>query len=129
MIHTQKFSPVQRGIIRKICKLQLESLQRLYEERGEHEEDFIMVLIEHDITKEEFKAEANRRITNFDKVHHNPQQLMSLTDSDMSIFRHILAHIEEEYKEKYPKAIANLWSRLFILDDFMNERKSLPNLN
>lgn len=129
MLYINEFSPLQQKIIRKICKIQLESLTRLLEDQGHNEQDVVMVLIENEISEDEFKSKLIDRMHSFEIIKADPQQLPSMSDEDVSVFRHVLFNLEHLYKDKYPKAIANIWSRLFILEEFNNQQKETFNLN
>lgn len=129
MIYINEFTPLQQKIIRQICTIQLESLERLLENRGHNEQDLIMVLIQNEISQDEFRETLISRMHSFEIIKADPQQLPTMNDIDISVFRHVLCNLEHLYKDRYPKAIANIWNRLFILEEFNNMQKQVQNLN
>lgn len=125
MILFEELSREQQTIIKEICFIQLNSLRRIYNNQHQSDQDIINVLIENEIDENDFKEKIEEKLNNFKELHKNPNKLSKLNNIDLSAFRHILANIEENYKEKYPKAISNLWNRLFIIEDM----KTVDNLN
>lgn len=125
MIIFDELSPEQQEIVKQICFIQLNSLRRIYNNQHHSDQDIIMVLIENDIDEDAFKDKVEEKLNNFKSLHKNPNNLGKLNNIDLSAFRHLLAQIEDTYKEKYPKAVSNLWNRLFIIEDM----KTVNNLN
>lgn len=118
------FTKAQAKIIREICSYQLLSLKRLYNGEDHSDEDIIMYLIKNEVSQVEFRESLEKSIECFEQVHNDPADLRILDDEDISMFRHLLTNLEDEYKDEYPNAIKNLWSRLFILED----KKKNPSL-
>lgn len=125
----QEFTPTQQKIVKKICKHQLASLYRLFEDRGHNEQDLVLVLIENELSEEDYKSELINRIMTFETLQDDPQQLSKLKEEDLSMFRHLLAQLEDRYKDRYPKAIANLWGNLFLLEELLNQGVENKNWN
>lgn len=125
MILFEELSREQQTIIKQICFIQLNSLRRIYNNKHQSDQDIINVLIENEVDEGGFKEKIEEKLNNFKELHKNPNKLGKLNNIDLSAFRHILANIEENYKEKYPKAISNLWNRLFIIEGM----KTVDNLN
>lgn len=109
-------TPAQNKIIKYLCKLQIESLMRLHEGEQRCETDVILWLCQNEISQTDFKKSLLESINIIENVKDNPDDLRKLNPSDLSMFRHFLANIEEEYKNRYPKAIANLWGRFFLIE-------------
>ena len=80
---------------------------------------------ENEIDEASFTDKIEEKLDNFKHLNKNPNNLSKLNNSDLSMFRHILAQIEDDYKKTYPKAISNLWKRLFIIED----NRTVSNLN
>lgn len=114
----EELTPAQEKIIKDICYMQLSSLRRIYDNNSLSNIDLTMLLIKEEVTKEDFIHILEIRMENMKRVGRAPREITSLKDNDLSIFRHILFQVEDKYKESYPNAVANLWSRLFILEDF-----------
>lgn len=116
MIQYEELSDAQRVMVRIICTHQFDSLKRLYDNNACCEEDITMYLIKYNVTLDEWKEILEDSMDKLNKVHENPDDLRELSGEDISMFRHTLANIEDDYKDKYPKAISNLWQRLFLLE-------------
>jgi len=129
MIVHRDFTHVQRLLIRNICTEQLESLNRLLNNESLADIDVDAYLHEWDITKEEFEEQLIKNIRKFKKVAKDPDDLRVLHEGDLSIFRHILFHVEDRYKEKYPNAVSNLWRRLFLIEHVMETQFDFNQLN
>lgn len=120
MISQNNFTESQNLIIRAMCQIQLESLKRVEDGDDHSGEDLIMMLIEHEVSKEEFQASLIKRIGKFEQLHKDPEDLKVLSVEDLSMFRHLLMNLEAIYKEEYPQAISNLWNRLFLIEQAQN---------
>ena len=127
MITNIEFSKPQQLIIKEICLTQIQSLTRVYEE--DTEDDITLILAQYGVDKVDFKISLSSTIKQFEQVYNNPNILSSLDILDISIFRHILFHVEDNYMEKYPNAVSNLWKKLFILEKYQTEHKVLPEMN
>lgn len=123
------FNKSQQGMIKIICIHQLDSLRRLLHNESDTDMDITMYLIENEVTVDEFKEKIEENIIKFQKLTRNPDDLRVLDKSDLSKFRHILNNIEDNYSHKYPKAISNLWSRLFMIEEISNNSIEYSNLN
>ena len=127
MLIFDELSPTQISIIKQICFTQLSSLRRLYNNEHHSEHDIIMVLIKNEIEEDEFKHQIENKLDTFKKLSKDPDHLSKMSDTDLSAFRHILTQVEDQFKDKYPKAISNLWNRLFIIEDFRNTIRGNTN--
>jgi hypothetical protein len=117
MLNIENFTPAQREIIQIICGHKLDSLNRLLRGEPDCDIDIELYLYENEVSEEEFINSLNEQITNFKKLHRNPDDLRVLPKEEMSGFKHVLANLEKDYSEKYPLAIANLWNRVNIMDN------------
>ena len=122
-----KLTPAQEKIVRDICYLQLDSLRRIYNDEHHTENDIIMLLIENDISKEDWDNQLAVRMERVKATGRLPIKVDSMDKFELSIFKHLLSRVEDQYKDTYPQAISNLWQRLFILSDFSEQK--FENLN
>ena len=115
----------QRYIIREICSIQFKSLtdilMRVELGTDEDGEDYQDIFTELDITRGDFDEKLIETIGNFKEVSQNPELVFNLEELDMLVFRHILHNFSHHWDEKFPKAMANLWNKLFL--------QSVTNLN
>ena len=125
MIIFDELAPEQQTIVKQICYIQLDSLRRIYNNQHHSDQDIINTLIDNEVDEDTFMEMIEKRLDNFKQLHKNPNNLGKLNNTDLSAFRHLLAQIEDNYKETYPKAISNLWKRLFIIEDI----RTVENLN
>jgi len=123
----EKLSPAQEKIVKDICFLQLDSLRRIYSDESHTENDIIMLLIENDISKEDWDNQLSVRMERVKATGRLPIKIDSMDKFELSIFKHLLSRVENQYKDTYPQAISNLWQRLFILSDFSEQK--FENLN
>ena len=117
MLLEGKLTDAQKLIIRHICTIQLQSLQRLMDDEAHCDEEIGSVLERNNITEEKFENELYLKICDFEKLHQNPNKLVQMKDDDISMVTHILTNIADRYQDKYPKAIKNLWGKLFFIKD------------
>lgn len=129
MLNLKSFSEAQHKIINHICLIQLESLQRIQDNNQLSDQDLIMLLITEDIPKEEWESALREKISRFETLKENPTDLRVLDESDLSIFRHILANIEEDFQGSYPNAVSNLWQRLFLIEELYKGSSDYSRLN
>jgi len=133
-IDLSQISEQQVKIIRAICLFQLDSLKRIInDEMIPHEDgsqlDITMLLIENELDADELKKVLKYRVKLFGELHDNPDDLRVLSKSDLSMFRHLLTNIEDEWAEAYPNAIKNLWKRLYLIEDIQQEKYTMNQLN
>ena len=86
-----------------------------------------MLLIENDISKEDWDNQLSVRMERVKATGRLPIKIDSMDKFELSIFKHLLSRVENQYKDTYPQAISNLWHRLFILSDFSEQK--FENLN
>lgn len=124
----------QIKIIRAICVFQLDSLKRILNDEMEPFEDgtqidITMFLIENEVEKNELQELLEYRIKLFGDLHDNPDDLRVLSKEDLSMFRHLLSNLEDEWRDIYPNAVRNLWKRLFLIEDIQGEKYTMHQLN
>lgn len=130
MINLENLDPIsdsQKLIIRRLCVLQLDSLKRLLDNEPHDEKDVILFLIQENVDITVFNEHLEECIEKIKEVHDDPSNLRKLTPDDLSMFRHMLTHIEDEYKDTYPNAVKNLWSRLFTIEKIPDNQLHLNN--
>ena len=104
-------TPTQEFLIKEICDIQTSSLESVFMEPNmipEHEE----ILINYGATRKDYDAVILKSRTNFITLKDNPHALETLNSMELLIVLFILTHIQEEYGDKYPKAIKNLAERV-----------------
>jgi len=119
----ENLTPAQRKITKHICILQLESLTRLLNNESEDDTDITMFLIENEVTRDEYEEQLQKNITKFKRLKDEPDNLRVLDEIDLSKFRHILSSVENRFNDNYPKAISNLWRRLFLIERLNNMKE------
>ena len=130
MINLDNLDPVseaQKVIIRQLCILQLDSLKRLVENDSHDESDVILYLIQNNVSETVFQEHLEECMDKIREVHDNPEDMRKLTPDDLSMFRHFLTQIEDKYKDTYPNAVKNLWSRLFTIERISDNDLHLHN--
>ena len=125
----QNLTTNQRHIIRNICKLQLSSLRRLYNNELESDDDLLLILSSRGICKDKWEEVLEETLDKFKDVLNKPHLFHKLDKFDLSIFRHILTNIEQNYENDYERDIKNLWERLFLIEDFFGNKHIQQNLN
>lgn len=120
MILFEEFTDEQKQIVKQICFTQLNSLRRIYNDKHHSSLEVIQILQENEIELEDFENQLEIKLEKFKDLHKKPENLGSLSDSDLSVFRHILSQIEDKYNEQYPLAVSNLWQKLFWIENMRN---------
>lgn len=108
----------QNTIIQEVCSIQFESLEDILisidlgeDEEGDRYED---IFIELGIERKDFDEKLVETIDNFQWVHSDPERIFKLEELDLMVFRHILHNFRHRWESKFPKALSNLWNKLFI---------------
>lgn len=114
----EPLTKAQKKLVQIVSYYHLSSLRRLYEDNSKSENDLVMMLIEHDVSEDEYKCQILANIDRFKKINKNPEEFTSMSPHDLVIFKTILNALEDRYNKIYPKAISNLWQRLFFITDF-----------
>ena len=127
MINSIEFTPPQQRIIRDVCLTHLASLERVYNK--DSSVDVELVLAQHEVDPIDFKVSLSSTMERLNEVHSNPSILCTLEVEDISIFRHILFNVEDDYKDKYPNALSGLWQKLFLLEKFKVSVGVVPEAN
>jgi len=115
----------QRVIIQEICSIQFNSLTDILTRvdlgTDDDGDDYLEIFQELGFERADFDQELIQTIKNFKEVKEDPERVFDLEELDMMVFRHILHNFSHRWAEKFPKAMANLWNKLFIY--------SMNNLN
>lgn len=122
MIINAEFTPAQSSIIKDVCNLRMESIQRIYKCS---DEDLDLILLNFGLTKQDFHEESANILMTMEELAENPRKLFNLNHYDMSMFRHILYTFRERWEDKKPNAFSNLWNKIHQSDSF--ERVYKPN--
>jgi hypothetical protein len=121
------FSTAQQNIIREICSMEFTTLEDLIQipSLGNLNEEFSYesILAMHGCTRSDFDEELIDTYHKFQILHDNPDTLFELGKYDIWIFIQILHLMEDEFKDKYPNALINLWNKIFIWES-TNEIKN-----
>lgn len=112
-----ELTPAQEKIIKEICYTQLSSLRRIYNDEQYCDTDVELLLIKNEVSKEEFKQRLEISMARFKQYGREPEAISKMEPIEVERFKQILYGIERKYQKNYPKAIDNLWSRVFILDN------------
>lgn len=120
MVLLNDLTPAQEHIIKKVCYLQLSSLRRISNNEHLGGEDLIMLMIENEISKEDFMNQLELNISRFKKYGREPQAISSMDKRELGIFKYIFKNVSKEYQVKYPNAVNNLWQRLFLIEGINN---------
>jgi hypothetical protein len=119
-LNLDEFTNEQNLIIRQLCQIQLESLKRIQDNNDLSGEDITMLLIQENVSKEVFLENILDKVERYEDLHDDPENLKVLGTDDLSMFRHLLTNVENIYNEDYPKAVSNLWNRLFLIEHTQN---------
>ena len=119
MLLEEKLTEPQKLIIRHICSIQLESLQRIYNNESQTEDGLTLtqLLQVNELNEEEFENELSLKISYFETLHEDPNKLSQMGDDNISVITHIMTNISDKYKTKYPNAVRNIWRKLFFIRD------------
>lgn len=114
----QYFTDPQITLIRAICVHQMDSLKRIIEGNMKCDDiDLAMYLLENEVEKTEFINSLENEVGKFQTLYNSPDDLRHLNEGELSMFRHLLANLENLWRDKYPNAVRNLWSRLHIIEE------------
>lgn len=119
----------QIRVIKAICTHQLDSLKRLIADEALCNEDLTLFLIQNEVTREELNEKLHEQITLFSELYNNPDDLRVLDQQELSMFRHLLSNIEQEWADKFPNAIRNLWQRLHIIEECQGNIYTAQQMN
>ena len=108
----------QNIIVKEICSIQFTALNNIFMETdlGEDEvgESYEDVFANMGCSRKDFDEELMGVIDKFQEVHDDPEKIYTFEELDMIVFRHILHNFRHKWEDKYPKALENLWNKLFI---------------
>ena len=111
-------TPPQVTIIKEVCSIQFKSLEdiliRIDLGKNDEDEPYEEVLESMGCNRKDFDEELIITYKNFKAVHEDPEKVYELSELDMIIFKHILHKWEHKWIKDFPKALANLWNKLFL---------------
>ena len=112
------FTEAQKTIIKEVCSIQHGTLTDLLirkdlgtDEDGEVYED---IMTELGFGRKEFDIEMINTIHKFKEVHDDPELIYTFEELDMLVFKYILHNFSDEWRDRFPKALSNLWGKIFI---------------
>lgn len=119
-------TPPQVTIIKEVCSIQFRSLEDVLIkiDLGSNSENEPYEEILHDIgcSRKDFDEELIDTYQKFRGVYEEPEKVYELSEIELLIFKHILHKWEHKWIGDYPKALANLWNKLFLFTA-INEMK------
>lgn len=109
-----KLSDRQHQIIKEICDIQIDSLMRIYQQ--ELDQESLDYLHAHDCDRLDYEECISESTQRFEKVVNDGESLLELNRIDISIFRHILTQIEDQFDKEYHDDIRRLWTKLLLVE-------------
>ena len=108
-----QFPEYAQEIIKKVCQVQIESLERV---------NAIDTLIDirnigYDVTPEELDEDISSQIKDFEMIIDNPNDLLILDDINMSLFKHNLFNYYWGTKEQ--SKAAKIWAALVLSEEIL----------
>lgn len=101
-------------LLNHILDVQISSLQNISSGNYRMDEEQMDIINEIQIAVKDIQREARVRISHYRDMYKEPLLLGITSDGELSILRHILFHIEEEYMDKL--AISKLWDIFFYIE-------------
>lgn len=129
MLQDLNLTKAQNRIVKRLCQYHLESLYRILKDESHSDIDIKIFLIQNECTEDLFYETLLDDIEKYENLLDNPEDLRILNEKDLSRFRHLLANIKDEYAEKYPNAIRNLWDRLYLIEDTQKQKLEVFQIN
>lgn len=124
-------SPAQRRIIKSICKLQGQSVQRLCENTSDYKEEdkeyraaLEVTCKQLGITDLDIMAELSEITHEFDQLSVGDLEVEDLDEHSLRIFKYILTTMSYLWTDLYPNAYKSLTTRVTRKE---NEDKILGN--
>ena len=118
-------------IIKDVCSIQFKSLEDIIMKidlGSVDDEPYEQILSDLGCTRKDFDEELINTYNNFRIVFEDPESIYNLNELDMTIFKHILHKWEHKWVGNYPKALSNLWNKLFLVSA-INELRYGPSKN
>lgn len=111
----------QRAIIRDICDIQKNSLVRIISESdlgkySDGEGSSIQELLDDlGLERKDFDTELFGNAERMDQIINDPDNILDyLDDLDLVVFKYILHNFRSRWEYDFPKALANLWDKIFV---------------
>ena len=107
-----------QDLVKYLCKKIIESITRC------NTFDTVIESINegYDISEEEFDKYYTSQSVRFKHIHSNPNELLSLDDIDMSIFKHMLTNYCFEVK-RWEQGWKTFWT-IFDYEEWLEEHKN-----
>lgn len=110
----------QEKIVKYICKIEFNTLEEILMQpdlgetsMGISYEEFLSL---YDATREDFDKEVVITHKEFKQLEIDPAYIFTMQPVSRNIFRQLLQLNEETIKGIYPKALLNLWNKLFLIE-------------
>jgi len=108
----------QKTIVREVCSIQFNSLSDILiktdlgeDDQGERYEE---ILADMGFGRKEFDKELIKTILEFEGLNDDPEKVFELKELDAIVFKHILHNFGHRWENRFPKALSNLWDKLFV---------------
>ena len=108
----------QKTIVQEVCSIQFNSLNDILiktelgeDDQGDRYED---ILADMGFDRKDFDDELIKTILQFKGLNDDPEKVFELKELDAIVFKHILHNFRHRWEERFPKALSNLWNKLFI---------------
>lgn len=112
------FTSAQQTIIRELCSIEFQTLEGILIKPvlGDLDEDFTIeeILMMHGCTREDYDKELLDAYKQFQLLHDNPDTLFNLGHYEILIFIQVLHLLEDQWMDRFPNALINLWNKIFI---------------
>jgi len=109
----------QKIIVQEVCSIQFNSLNDILiktnlgdDDEGDKYED---ILADMGFDRKDFDEKLIDTLFEFRTLYDCPDKVFGLRDLDAIIFKHILHNFGHRWENRFPKALSNLWNKLFLL--------------
>lgn len=102
------------NIIRDLSEIQIKSFQNIISGEFIPDKECLMLLEQFPNSMEEIRREAKVKLEHFKDLRDCPLLLGATEDMDLSILRHLLFNMEEEYIDK--TSVYQLWDIFFYIE-------------
>lgn len=109
-----QITPEVKRLINFICDIQIEALINIQTGKYQLSQEDRELLQEINLPLQRVQQEARIKILHFQDMKKEPLMLGITDNLYLSILRHILFHIEEDYEDK--DAISQLWDIFFYIE-------------
>ena len=112
-------SKAQKLIVQEVCQIQIKSLEEVFMKPDlgtfDEEESYEQFFESFGASRKDFDKIIIEAMEIFKKLKNEPEEVFKLDDTEMLIFRWILFNFKHIWEDYYPKALENLWNKLFLI--------------